>query len=196
MLGGRYSLFRWRQHAVQWNLTAWRTIVAMKGHNLFVLAPDQPFFWADVAANQEFGCAGARFQIEPPRPRNPCGPPPQLPPGRAQKHLAATLSLQWHEAAANANIPGAGISLASLSRVRPTFLPSHSRTRLVPERSEERNVRRFGFLLSEGDCRNPSDSDIPPMKGHAVLKRGRQTRGRTGFAPRQWKLAGNSGFRV
>ena len=173
MLAGRYGLLFCRDHAVRWNLTAWRTIESLNARDLLVLAPDQPFFWADVAAKSQLGCAAVRIEAYLPHFRRPSGTPAHLPHGRIQEHLAAVLALCWHEAAVKAGIPTGGASLAGLSRARlniPTVAlwPDW----LVGEYGEERNVRPFGFLLADPGCQRLFEPDIPPMKGHAVFKRG------------------------
>jgi hypothetical protein len=104
LLAGRYTLLALKELAVCWNLAAWRAIETLHASDLLVLAPDQPFFWADVAAKLQFGCAAVRFQIEPPRIPMPGVAPAQLPFGRVQEYLAATLALRWHGAATEAGL--------------------------------------------------------------------------------------------
>jgi rhamnosyltransferase subunit B len=178
MLAGRYGLFFCRDHAVRWNVTAWRAIEALNARDLLVLAPDQPFFWADAAAKSQLGCNAVRVAISLPRinqgtPRNSCGVPPPLPYGRIQEHLAATLALRWHEAALEAGIPAGGASLRALNRERldipvVALWPDW----LAGEIGEERNVHPFGFLLPDPGCGFLPETDIPPMEEHVVFKRG------------------------
>jgi UDP:flavonoid glycosyltransferase YjiC (YdhE family) len=181
MLAGRYSLLFCRDHAVRWNLNAWRAIKSLNARDLLVLAPDQPFFWADVAAKLQLGCDAVRFQIEPPHPE-PKQPgtsavtSTQIPYGRIQDHLAAALALRWHEAAAQAGLTGNAASLASLSRTRlkvpvVALWPDW----LVRDCGERRrsDVRSFGFLMPDSGCRHSLESDLPPIKGHAVFTTGR-----------------------
>ena len=176
MLAGRYGLLFCRDHAVRWNLNAWRAIESLNARDLLVLAPDQPFFWADVAAKLQWGCAAVRFQVDPPKPPVPAATSAHLPYGRIQQHLAAALALRWHEVAAAAGLTANAASLASLNRERlkvPVIAlwPDW----LVGERGEGAgNVRRFGFLLPDAGCQSVAETpDLPPMKGHAIFKMGR-----------------------
>jgi UDP:flavonoid glycosyltransferase YjiC (YdhE family) len=173
MLAGRYGLLFCRDHAVRWNVTAWRAIEALHAPDLLVLAPDQPFFWADAAAKSQLRCNAVRVATFLPQLRNPCGTPPLLPYGRIQDHLAATLALRWHEAALEAGIPAGGASLGALNRERleipvAALMPDW----LAGEIGKERNVHPFGFLLPDPGCRPLSELDLPPMQGHIVFKRG------------------------
>jgi rhamnosyltransferase subunit B len=173
MLAGRYGLYSCRDHAVRWNVTAWRAIKALNARDLLVLAPDQPFFWADAAAKSQLGCNTMRVATFLPQPQNPRGIPPLLPYGRVQEHLAATLALRWHEAALDAGIPAGGASLRALDRERreiPTaaLWPNW----LGDEMSGGRNIRFFGFLFPDPGCRSLIEPDIPPMEEHIVFKRG------------------------
>jgi rhamnosyltransferase subunit B len=176
MLAGRYSLLFCRDHAVRWNLTAWRVIEKLHERDLLVLAPDQPFFWADVAAKLQLGCTAVRFQIDPPHPRTTAATSMQLPYGRIQQHLAAALALRWHEVAADAGLTGDSASLAVLSRARAN-IPAIALWPdwLVGESGEGGgNVRHFGFLLPDPGRPDVSEEPgIPPMKGHAIFKMGR-----------------------
>ena len=177
MLAGRYGLFFCRDHAVRWNVTAWRAIEALNARDLLVLAPDQPFFWADAAAKSQLGCNAVRVVTFLPQRRNPVGIPALLPYGRIQEHLAATLALRWHEAALEAGIPAGGASLRVLNRERldipaAALLPDW----LAGEIGGARNVHPFGFLLPDPGCgsfqRSDIAPDIPPLEGHVVFKRG------------------------
>ena len=189
-LAGRYTLLALRELAVRWNLTAWRAIETLHARDLLVLAPDQPFFWADVAAKMQLGCAAVRFQIEPPRIPNPAVAPAQLPLGRVQEYLASALALRWHEAATKAGIGADSASLASLSRARPD-VPTIA---LWPEwlvsqcgREQMGHVRAFGFLLPDQSCRplSATESELLPLKDHAVFKRGRAD----GWSARSYETA-------
>lgn len=174
---GRYNLLASRELSVRWNLIAWRAIETLHAKDLLVLAPDQPFFWADVAAKLRFGCTAVRFQIQTPRIPNPGVAPSQLPPGRVQQYLASALALRWHEAATAAGLTADSASLAGLSRARTDIAtialwPDW----LVDQRRAEQadHVRAFGFVLPDKTCQplSATESDVPPLKDHAVFKRG------------------------
>lgn len=176
-LAGRYTLLASRELSVRWNLTAWHAIETLHASDLLVLAPDRPFFWADVAAKLQFGCAAVRFQIQTPRVSNPGVAPSQLPPGRVQQYLASALALRWHEAATEAGLAADCASLSSLSRARPdvptiALWPEW----LVGQRGSEQveHVRAFGFVLPDRTCQSLSatESDLPTLKDHTVFKRG------------------------
>ncbi|HXE63849.1 MAG TPA: nucleotide disphospho-sugar-binding domain-containing protein [Bryobacteraceae bacterium] len=182
MLAGRYSLFFCRDHAVRWNVTAWRAIKALNARDLLVVAPDQPFFWADAAAKSQLGCNAVRVAVFLPRinqgtPRNPSGIPRLLPYGRIQEHLEATLALHWHEAALEAGIPAGSASRKALNRERLAIpVAALWPDWLAGGIGEERNVHPFGFLLPDPGCRSFPEShiapDMPPTEDHVVFKRG------------------------
>jgi UDP:flavonoid glycosyltransferase YjiC (YdhE family) len=137
-----------------------------------VLAPDQPFFWADVAAQLELGCTAVRFQIDIPPSLSPRGAPANIPVGRVQEYLAAAMALCWHEAAVKAGISGSGASLAQLSRKRPDIPTIALWPDWLLERRKDPNVRSFGFLIPDAGVQHCSAPDLPRMQGHAVFKRG------------------------
>lgn len=177
MLAGRYGLFFCRDHAVHWNVAAWRAIEALNARDLLVVMPDQPFFWADVAARSQLGCSAVRVATFLPKPREPRGLRPQLPYGHIQKHLEATLALHWHEAALEAGIPAGGANLRALVLEQPD-LPAAALWPdwLVNEIDRERKFHAFGFLLPDPGCRPLPEPDIPPdiptMDEYVIFKRG------------------------
>ncbi len=174
-LAGRYGLLSCRNHAVRWNLNAWRAIRDVCARDLLVLAPDQPFFWADVVAKLELECPVVRFQVDPPYPAGAAVTEAQLPFGRVQQHLTAMLALQWYAASAEAGLAGESATLGSLSVARmkipvialwPDWLVGS------PGRNKTGGIRHFGFLLPEAGCHDAL-GEFPPMQGHAIFKRGR-----------------------